>query len=116
MRRFASLLLATSSLVTFAAEADAADIPRPMATKAPIAAPARPTWTGCYVGGNVGYGRAHNAYSPDPTAIFLPAEAPDQTINGVLGGGQIGCDYQFSDPFVVGVQGTYDWTGMSGTG
>lgn len=116
MRHFASVLLATSSLVALAAEAPAADMPRPMATKAPVAAPMRPTWTGCYIGGNVGYGRAHNQYSPDPTATFLPAEAPDQTIKGFVGGGQIGCDYQFSDPFVVGVQGMFDWSGMSGTG
>lgn len=86
-----------------------------MATKAPVVAPMRPVWTGCYLGPNIGYGRARNAYSPDPTALFLPAEAPDQTINGIVGGGQIGCDYQF-DPFVVGIQGMYDWTGMSGTG
>lgn len=99
----------------FATEGLAADIVRPMATKAPLAAPVRATWTGCYIGANVGFGRSHNTYSPDPAAVFLPAEAPGQTINGVVGGGQVGCDYQF-DPFVVGIQGMGDWTSMSGTG
>jgi len=92
----------------------AADLPRkaPPYKAAPVA---MLNWTGCYIGGNVGYGRAHNEYSPDPTALFLPAEAPNQTIDGVVGGGQIGCDYQF-DPFVVGIQGMFDATSMSGTG
>jgi outer membrane immunogenic protein len=115
MRRFTSMLMATSSLMVFAAEVRAADLPRAMPAKAPVAALVRTTWTGCYLGGNIGYGRARNAYSPDPTAVFLPAEAPDQTINGAVGGGQAGCDYQF-DPFVIGIQGMFDGTGMSGTG
>lgn len=45
----------------------------------------------------------------------MPAEAPDQTIDGIVGGGQAGCDYQL-DPFVIGIQGMFDGTGMSGTG
>jgi outer membrane immunogenic protein len=112
MRRFTSLLMATSSLVVFAAEAPAADLPRAMPTKAPIVAPVRTAWTGCYLGGNIGYGRARNVYGNPPG----DADAPDQTIDGVVGGGQVGCDYQFSDPFVVGIQGMFDWTSMSGTG
>ncbi len=115
MRRFASLLMATSSLVVLAAETHAADLTRALPAKAPFAAPARVIWTGCYIGANVGFGSSRNSYSPDPTAVFLPAEAPGQTINGVVAGGQVGCDYQF-DPFVVGIQGMGDWTSMSGTG
>ncbi len=72
-----------------------------------------PNWTGCYIGGNVGYGRARNEYGIDPAGPALAI--PDQTLNGIVGGGQIGCDYQF-DPFVVGIQGTFDWTSMDGTG
>ena len=116
MRRFTSMLMATSSLVAFAVEARAADIPRPMVMKAPIVAPMRPILTGCYLGPNIGYGRSRNDYSPDLTALFFAADAPGQTINGIVGGGQVGCDYQFSDPFVIGIQGMFDATGMSGTG
>ena len=78
-----------------------------MPTKAPVAAPIRPVWTGCYVGGNIGYGRARHTYGLDPVNPFITA--PDQTVAGVVGGGQLGCDYQF-DPFVVGIQGMFDAT------
>ena len=84
-----------------------------MPTKAPVAAISYASWTGCYVGANVGYGRTRNEYAP--VAGFLAADPPDQTVDGVVGGGQVGCDYQF-DPFVVGVQGMFDGAGMSGTG
>src|SRR6185437_6419566 len=100
MRRFASLLMATSSLVVFAADAHAAS--------------PGPSWTGCYVGANFGFGRARQSYGLDPTTPFVAAP-PDQSIDGVVGGGQAGCDYQF-DPFVVGIQGIFDGTSMSGTG
>lgn len=41
MRRFASMLMATSGLLVLAAEARAADLPRAMPAKAPVAAPLR---------------------------------------------------------------------------
>jgi outer membrane immunogenic protein len=114
MRRLLPILLATTSLSALAAEAGAADLRQPMPTKAPAPAVVRTTtWTGCYIGANVGYGRMRNEYSP--VAGFIAAEAPDQTVDGIVGGGQVGCDLQF-DPFVVGIQGMFDGTGMSGTG
>jgi outer membrane immunogenic protein len=113
MRRLLPILLATTGLSALALEAEAADLRRPMPTKAPVAAVSYATWTGCYVGANIGYGRTRNEYAP--VAGFLAADAPDQTVDGIVGGGQVGCDYQF-DPFVVGVQGMFGGTGMSGTG
>jgi outer membrane immunogenic protein len=113
MRRVLPILLATTSLSALALEAEAADLRLPMPTKAPVAAVSYARWTGCYIGANVGYGRTRNEYAP--VAGFLAADAPDQTVDGVVGGGQVGCDYQF-DPFVVGIQGMFDGTGMSGTG
>jgi outer membrane immunogenic protein len=53
------------------------------------AAPAAPsTWTGCYLGANVGYGWAPANWSDN--ALQFAAHSA----NGVVGGGQIGCDYQ----------------------
>lgn len=116
MRRHLPLLLATTSLFALAAEAGAADLRRPMPTKAPPpAAVSYATWTGCYIGANVGYGWARYKYSPTTDVAPSLDEAPDQDANGVVGGGQVGCDYQF-DPFVIGIQGMFDGTGIDGTG
>jgi outer membrane immunogenic protein len=116
MRRCLPFLLATSSLCALSAEAGAADLRVPMPTKAPPpAAVGYATWTGCYIGANVGYGRARYKYSPTTDPAPSPDEAPDQTADGVVGGGQVGCDYQF-DPFVVGIQGMFDGAGIAGTG
>jgi outer membrane immunogenic protein len=67
------------------------------------------TWTGCYIGANIGYGRAKKDY-------FLASGANDgfHTADGLIAGGQIGCDYEFSNRWVVGVQGLFDWTDMAG--
>ena len=34
--------------------------------------------------------------------------------NGVLGGGQIGCNYQFAPNWVVGIEGDGEATGIKG--
>jgi outer membrane immunogenic protein len=78
-----------------------------MAVKAPrLAPPAATTWSGCYVGGNIGGGRSHVDLVDPPTGL------PDDTLtpDGVAGGGQIGCDFQ-SGAWVFGVQGEFDATG-----
>jgi len=94
--------------VTFAAlvatsPAMAADLP---AKAPPVYAPPPPayTWTGCYIGGNLGVGK-------QDTAIFDPQlQQSGGTSNGIglIGGGQVGCDYQFSGNWVVGVRGMFD--------
>ena len=86
-----------------------------MPTKAPVAAPVAPppTWTGCYIGVNIGGGWARERYT-DPLAA-VPADAPlgSHTASGVVGGGQVGCDYQFGN-FVIGAQGMFDASDMKG--
>jgi outer membrane immunogenic protein len=86
----------------------AADMPAaPRVVKsAPIAAA---TWTGCYIGANIGYGRARNGY----TQVGVGNDG-FHTADGLVAGGQIGCDYEFSNRWVVGVQGLFDWTDMDG--
>lgn len=91
----------------FAGSAIAADMP----VKAPIYKAPPPavaiSWTGCYVGANVGGGRS-------PVDITDPASGlPDADLRGtgVVGGGQIGCDYQMGS-WVFGAQGMFDLSGM----
>jgi outer membrane immunogenic protein len=100
-------LIAIALIAFGAATALAADMP----AKAPVykAPPvvATPTWTGCYLGGNVGYGWAKKQWSDGGV------EFASHTATGAIGGGQIGCDYQ-TGPWVYGIQGIFDWSGMKG--
>jgi outer membrane immunogenic protein len=92
--------------------ASAADM-APRYTKAPPLPVVAYNWTGCYVGGNVGGGWART----EQTQIAKVGGAPvipnndfgSSTGNNVIGGGQIGCDYQFAGKWVVGVQGMFDF-------
>ncbi len=65
------------------------------------------SWTGCYLGANVGFGWAPKRWSDDGI------EFASHTATGVVGGGQIGCDYQ-TGPWVFGIQGMFDGSGMKG--
>jgi outer membrane immunogenic protein len=70
------------------------------------------SWTGCYVGVNIGGGAAPQTFT-DTAGTFAPpgADLGNHTSRGVVGGGQLGCDYQ-TGPFVLGLQGLYDLSGM----
>ncbi len=105
------LLLLAASLLA-ANTASAADIVAPY-TKAPIMAQVF-SWTGFYVGGNVGYGRSHSNFDANvtPGSFFTPASIlflstladGSASKDGFTGGGQIGYNYQFAPSWVVGVE------------
>jgi outer membrane immunogenic protein len=61
------------------------------------------TWTGCYIGANVG-----GAFG-DASATFNFGEVSTNG-SGFAGGGQIGCDYQFAGPWVIGFRNMFDGT------
>jgi outer membrane immunogenic protein len=110
LTEFRALAFAAISIATFTGSALAADLP---AAPPPMKAAYVPVpvfnWTGCYVGGNVGFGSQDNhAYDP-----LIGAYAGSDTSTGVVGGGQIGCDWQ-TGPMVFGVQGMFDGTSLSG--
>jgi outer membrane immunogenic protein len=76
--------------------------------------PSRPvySWTGCRIGANIGGGSARTSWNdPFGTLVGGPIYLGDHTASGVVGGGQLGCDYQVGR-FVFGIQGLYDLTGM----
>jgi outer membrane immunogenic protein len=106
------LLLASASPVALfgAGVANAAD----MAVKARpiIAPPPAYSWTGCYVGGQVGWGWGQQHYNSqrfedEPSFGDIEDHGDSQRLNssGGLFGGQLGCNYQFSGNWVVGLQG-----------
>jgi outer membrane immunogenic protein len=101
-------------LAISAASASAADM-APRYAKAPPMVPVS-TWTGCYVGGNVGAGWSpFSIRDGDPSAVGPAFDAGSHTASGVVGGGQIGCDYQFASNWVLGVQGMIDGSGVRGS-
>jgi outer membrane immunogenic protein len=93
--------------------AQAADLARPV----PVYRPPAPvvaffTWTGCFVGGNVG-GVWVNKEWFDDVPGFAGTSMGTHTANGGLGGVQGGCNYQVSS-WVFGIQGDYDWANVTG--
>jgi outer membrane immunogenic protein len=98
--------------------ARAADIPTNIPTKAAAAAPVF-QWTGCYVGINAGYGSSGSNFSSsiDPgTHLALPGDPASAAATGigssndqgVVGGGQLGCNLQ-TGIFAVGIEGDWDY-------
>jgi outer membrane immunogenic protein len=116
MKKF---LLASAALVAtgMSIPAIAADMPVKAIYKAPL--PVVYAWTGCYIGGNIGSGRARTDQSQIATvggaAIVPPNDFGNSQNDHFIGGGQIGCDYQFAGNFVVGVQGMFDFGRFSST-
>jgi outer membrane immunogenic protein len=101
--------------------AQAADLPaRPM-YKAPVAAPVPYfSWTGCYIGGNLGgKWEAHRDGSVTipgvgglATSTFVFDDGSGNNNGSFVGGGQVGCNYQ-SGQFVFGIEGDFDWSHLN---
>ena len=96
------------------APAWAADLPVKAAPPAVIA----PTWTGLYLGANVGYsaGTSSVGSTTNLVGVFTASlvGASDLSLTGAVGGGQIGYNWQFNPNWLVGVEVDYDWTGQRG--
>ncbi|CAN7309430.1 outer membrane beta-barrel protein [Bradyrhizobium sp. LjRoot220] len=114
------LLIAAAAVVALSAPAVAADM-APRYVKAPAPAPVVYNWTGCYIGGNIGGGweRTRQTRTGQQTAagVFtaLPADFGSSDGSDFVGGGQIGCDYQFANNWVIGIQGMYDYARIDST-
>ena len=121
----AFLLGTSAALLAGAATANAADLgARPYAKAPPMVAQVY-SWTGFYIGGNVGYG-----FSDDQTVGTTgQAAANIQNVNGgarpafvrqkndgFTGGGQIGYNWQFAPNFVFGLEADIAYTDFRTTG
>jgi opacity protein-like surface antigen len=100
-----------------AGSAQAADLPSapPPVVEPIVAAPIVQSWTGFYLGLNAGYGRGRNSIIETGDTVSGPPNG-QQAINagaipaslagnpsGVLGGGQVGANWQMSQ-FVIGFE------------
>jgi outer membrane immunogenic protein len=124
------LLLASIAFTALiAGSATAADLARPI-YRAPVAVAAPIyTWTGFYVGGNVGgswgdartdiQSSAANSTSAPGGSYTNPAVAfPDtstQRLNGFIGGGQVGFNFQLSPHWVLGLEADIQGSGERGS-
>lgn len=101
MRKIASikLLASTASIMALlGASAYAADLPRKPYYAPPVVIAPIYSWTGCYVGANIG-----TAWG------FAETNGSSETNTAFAGGGQIGCDYQMG-PWVIGIRNMFDGT------
>jgi outer membrane immunogenic protein len=116
MRR--QILLASVGAIAIAGSAYAADLP--YRGPPPVYLPPPPifTWTGIYVGGQIGYAWARNNGSINnpapgiaglPPTIFIPFTLD---LRGVIGGAHLGYNLQINQ-WVVGIEGSVDGTSLN---
>jgi outer membrane immunogenic protein len=78
--------------------------PAPPPVKAPVYMPAPFTWTGFYLGGNLGAAWAQHTVTDE----FFGLSFDTGTRNGEFIGGQLGFNYEFGSGFVLGVESEID--------
>jgi outer membrane immunogenic protein len=108
------IFLASAALALFASPGFAADLP----VKAPPMPAPVFSWTGLYVGGNGGWGWGRSQSTElAPGSLAFPTGTVFDEIHssGWLAGAQVGFNYQTAYNLVVGVEGEWDWTNISGT-
>jgi len=117
MKRIVIGMAAAMSL--FATGAMAADLAARPYVKAPAVAAVVDSWTGFYIGGNVGYswGRARNTETISNFATGVPLATGTGTgsndVNGVIGGGQIGYNWQMQN-WLFGLETDIQGSGEKG--
>lgn len=81
---------------------------------ADVAAP-KHNWTQCYIGGKFGglWGD-ENWKNKTPGGAYYGESLGGHDVDGIIGGAQVGCDYQFDGGLVIGVVGDYGWTNAEG--
>ena len=107
-----------SVLVGVSAVADAADLhvkapPRP--APPPVVVPLPFSWSGFYVGGNLGAAWSHRSLTDSRFGLQFDNGNNNATF---VGGGQVGFNYQINN-FVLGAEGDFDWAAKNsntGTG
>jgi outer membrane immunogenic protein len=97
----------------FCGVASAADMP----LKAPPPHVAPFSWTGFYLGGNVGYSWGNSdstlSFSDATTGTVLSSAHPNFALDGVIGGAQIGYNYQVTN-WVLGLEADIQASGQKG--
>lgn len=112
-----SSAVAALGLVAALGSAMAADIPPAPYTKAPAVMIPIYNWTGFYFGGNLGYGWGRSNDSStltDSTGAVVFSTQNASNLNGIVGGGQIGYNWQLDSRWVAGLEADFQGTGQKG--
>jgi outer membrane immunogenic protein len=123
MKQLQLLILAlfTSCILALTAFAGPEALPsgKEMKEVAPAPAPSCDyTWTGFYLGVNVGYGwgNADTRFDPLPDPVSFNALQPttlgDLDPDGVIGGGQVGFNWQWNNWIVLGAEADFQGSDM----
>lgn len=117
LKFIAGAAVIVSALVSVTA-ASAADLPARTYTKAPVYVDPGFNWSGFYIGGNIGYswGTANNSetLSRLNTGVGLVTGTASNDVNGVIGGGQIGYNWQMSN-WLLGLEADIQGSGERGS-
>jgi outer membrane immunogenic protein len=117
-----SVIATAAILLAAGSSAFAADLPSHKAP--PVDVPPPPTWTGFYLGVNGGYTWTNSNAISQTYADTLPGGfatraalgyVPSRAFvgsSGFIGGGQVGCNWQFDNRFVIGLEADID--GLTG--
>ncbi len=100
------LLLGTSFCIALIGLSGAAAAETPLKTPAPL----RPTvssWTGFYLGANIGVGWGNNVFVDDPGS---PGTDASSHPSGIVGGLQAGYNFQINS-HLIGIEGNFGWSG-----
>ena len=102
------ILLALSAIAIGTAAASAADLPARTYTAPLLPPPPVFSWTGFYIGANMGGAWTNNRWTD---TLLLTNFNNNNNNNGrFIGGGQIGGNYQIGQ-FVIGGEWDFDWAG-----
>ena len=85
------------------------------------------SWTGCYLGGHIGASFIDTKFSGQfvdtavptsfgSTSFAISDRSADFGSTGFLGGGQVGCNFQFAPNWVIGIEGDASWANPQGGG
>jgi outer membrane immunogenic protein len=124
------LVLIALAAVVSAPAAYAADLSAAYPVKAaPVVVVVR-DWTGFYAGANIGYGFGAGGHSTGGQTYYENTSHDSQDfewygdggpswnmsadLDGVIGGGQVGYNFQVNPSFVLGVEADFQWSGLSG--
>ncbi len=122
-----ALLIAAAGVLAMSVvnPASAADVAPPRVTKERRIPPPLPApvfnWTGFYLGGNFGGGWGHSdftsTFAGTVAGIPLPTTQTTGSGNGsgIVGGGQIGFNYQFLGNWVAGIEADIDAAHIAGS-
>lgn len=76
------------------------------------------TWTGFYIGGRIGYGwdagHTHAEAVPDELTLGVADYTLDTDSDGIVGGGELGYNWQLNKWFMLGAEADFSGSGMSG--